>query len=160
MTRSQIDWFFVHGHFFRGLGKGVLIILLGLFNGCRAANSDSNSESEPLLVSLVQLIADPGRFDGKVVRCIGFCRIQFEGDAIYLHEDDFKHFITRNGLWLDIPKDHKLNRTALDQRYVLVEAQFSSIEHGHMDLFSGSLQKIRRIEPVPIRSGEAPRLEK
>lgn len=51
-------------------------------------------------VSLIQLIAQPEKFEGKRVRFIGFLRIEFEGNAIYLHREDFDHGITKNGLWL------------------------------------------------------------
>lgn len=42
---------------------------------------------EPRDVSLVQLIANPGDFHGGLVRVIGFCRLEFEGNALYLHRE-------------------------------------------------------------------------
>ena len=56
-------------------------------------------------VSLIQLIAQPEKFEGTRVRLIGFLRIEFEGNAIYLHREDFDHGIAKNGLWVDLPID-------------------------------------------------------
>lgn len=56
-------------------------------------------------VSLIQLIAQPEKFEGKRVRFIGFLRIEFEGNAIYLHREDFDHGIEKNALWVAVPDD-------------------------------------------------------
>jgi len=39
----------------------------------------------------VPLIANPKDYHGKIVRVIGFVRLEFEGNAIYLHQGDYKH---------------------------------------------------------------------
>ena len=36
---------------------------------------------DPADVSLIQLIANPQMFDGKLVRVIGFLRLEFEGNG-------------------------------------------------------------------------------
>jgi hypothetical protein len=56
-------------------------------------------------VSVIQLIAQPEKFDGKRVRFIGFLRLEFEGNAIFLHREDFDRGISRNGLWVNVPSD-------------------------------------------------------
>ncbi len=40
---------------------------------------------------------------GIKVRVIGFVRIDFEGNAVYLHEEDDKYAISDNALWLSLP---------------------------------------------------------
>jgi hypothetical protein len=49
-------------------------------------------------VSLVQLIANPSVYQGKLVRVIGFCQLEFEGDALFLHREDFEQGLTKNAL--------------------------------------------------------------
>ncbi len=49
-------------------------------------------------VSIVRLLSTPRQVHGARVRIIGFVRLRFEGNAIYLHEDDGKHAIHKNGL--------------------------------------------------------------
>lgn len=102
--------------------------------------------AEPLDVSLIQLIAKPKDYDGKVVRVIGFVRLEFEGNAIYLHQDDYKHRISKNGLWIDVTDDIRKKQKEYDQKYVLLEGTFNAKETGHMGLWSGSIQKITRFQ--------------
>jgi hypothetical protein len=98
-------------------------------------------------VSIIQLISNPEKFDGKYVRLIGFVRVAFEGDAIYLHEDDYKYGLTKNGLWLNLTKDiYEKEGQKFDRKYVLVEGTFSAKNRGHMGLFSGGIDNIKRFE--------------
>ena len=109
--------------------------------------------AEPLDVSLVKLIANPNDYNGKVVRVIGFVRLEFEGNAIYLHQDDYKHGISKNGLWIDVTDDIRKKRTDFDQKYVLLEGTFNAKETGHMGLWSGSIQKISRFQVWSEKAG-------
>ncbi len=102
--------------------------------------------AELLNVSLVQLIANPKDYHDKVVRVIGFVSLEFEGDAIYLHQDDYKHSVCKNGLWLDASDDVRKKKADFDKKYVLVEGTFNAKKTGHMGLFSGSIQKISRFD--------------
>jgi hypothetical protein len=98
-------------------------------------------------VSLIQLIAQPEKFDGKPVRLIGFLRIEFEGNAVYLHREDFDHGISQNGVWIDIPSDMTdRQRREVNMRYVICAGVFSATNRGHMGMFSGALTKVRRLE--------------
>jgi hypothetical protein len=101
---------------------------------------------EPVDVSLVQLIANPKDHDGQIVRVIGFVRLEFEGNAIYLHQEDYKHGVSKNGLWIDVSDDIRKRRAEYDRKYVLIEGTFSAKDKGHMDMFSGSIQKISRFQ--------------
>jgi hypothetical protein len=100
--------------------------------------------AEPLDVSLVRLIANSKQYHGKVVRAIGFLRLEFEGNSIYLHQDDYELGITKNGLWIDANSDMQKKRVEFDLKYVLIEGTFNAKETGHMGLWSGSIQKITR----------------
>ena len=107
--------------------------------------------AEPVDVSLITLIATPADFDGKQVRVKGFARVEFEGNAIYLHRDDYLHGITKNGLWLDLEMASGKSAASADKRYVLVEGVFSMREQGHFGMWSGSIKHITRIQPWPAR---------
>jgi len=104
-------------------------------------------------VSLVQLIANPKDYHGKVVRVIGFVRLEFEGNAIYLHQEDYEHDITKNGLWIDVTDDIREKQKDYDQKYVLLEGTFNANETGHMGLWSGSIQKISRFQVWSDKKG-------
>lgn len=52
-------------------------------------------------VSIVQLLAVPEKYEGKLVSVRGFVRLESEGSAIYLHEEDYEQSLYSNGLWLN-----------------------------------------------------------
>jgi hypothetical protein len=99
-------------------------------------------------VSLIKLIANPQAFDGKVVRVVGYLHVEFEGNAIYLHRDDFEHAIYENSIWIHLPKDiPQAQIKTVNDRYVICTARFIASRHGHMGMFSGELEDVRRLEP-------------
>jgi hypothetical protein len=63
----------------------------------------------PEHVSIVQLIAVPDRYEGRVVGVQGFVRLEFEGTAVYMSEDDYRYRNSKNAIWLRFtdtyPKD-------------------------------------------------------
>ena len=104
-------------------------------------------DSQAQEVSVIQLIANPAKFDGKRVRVIGFLRLEFEGNAIYLHREDYEHAIFENSIWLDRPKDFSEKQaTKINKKYVICQGTFSAEQHGHTGMFSGSLTHITRLE--------------
>ena len=100
----------------------------------------------------MQLIANGTEYGRKVVQVIGFVGLEFEGNAIYLHEEDFRHVITKNGLWLDVTDDILKRRKEFDQQHVLVEGTFNAKEKGHMGAWSGMIEKIKRFDKWTLKS--------
>lgn len=105
-------------------------------------------------VSLIQLIANPEKFHGKYVRVVGFVNLEFEGDAIYLHEDDYKYGLTKNGLWLTLSGEQDIRK--FDRKYVLVQGTFNAKDQGHGDLFSGAVENIKRFEVWVVKRAQYP----
>ena len=101
---------------------------------------------QPINVTLVQLIANPEKFDGKLIRVIGFLEIEFEGNVLYLHREDYENALLGNGIWVDVTPEMTKNSKSLSKNYVLLEGVFSARERGHLDMWSGSLKNIRRAE--------------
>lgn len=105
-------------------------------------------------VSLIQLVAAPERFHGKYVRVIGFVRLEFEGNAIYLHHDDLTYGLTKNGLWLGVTDQIMKDHDKYTDKYVLVEGTFNSQNHGHMGMNGGAIENIKRFQVWAERKGE------
>jgi hypothetical protein len=101
---------------------------------------------EPLNVTMVQLIANPEKFDGKLIRVIGYLRLEFEGDVLYLHREDYEFGILGDGVWIDVTPEMTTESKSLNLHYVLLEGIFSSRDRGHMGMWSGAVKKIRRSE--------------
>jgi hypothetical protein len=104
------------------------------------------SARQPHDVTMVQLIANPDSFDGEFIRVIGFLRLQFEGNVLYLHREDYERSILGNGIWVDVTSEGWKQDHMLDSKYVVIEGFFSSTSRGHMGAWSGSITNIRRAE--------------
>jgi len=50
--------------------------------------------------TLLQVLVDPVKYDGRKVLVFGYCRLEFEGTAIYLHKED-RTFSLGNTVWLE-----------------------------------------------------------
>jgi len=100
---------------------------------------------EPRDVSMVQLIADPARFDGQAIRVIAYLHLQFEGDAVYLHHDDFRHAIMQNSIAIDLTDSQRQAAAKLNKTYVMVEGTFRANAAGHMGLWHGAVGEVSRL---------------
>lgn len=89
---------------------------------------------------MTQLIANPDKYEGQNVRVIGYLHLEFEGDVLYLHKEDFDHAILGNGIWVDIGREQQ----KLSDNYVLLEGVFTAKDRGHMGMWSGTLKDISR----------------
>jgi hypothetical protein len=73
---------------------------------------------------MLQLIATPEKFDGKLVAVIGFLSLEPEGCAIYPNKEDYENVILENALWLDVPESMLKDREKLELKYVRIEGTF------------------------------------
>lgn len=129
---------------------GLTAWCTGTFEGTWIAKEPATSELlsvEPIGLSLIQLIANPEKYHGKSVRVVGFVHLEFEGNAIYLHKEDFDRFLPRNALWLSITDEIDKQADTYNNKYVLVEGTFNAENMGHLGMCSGSIEKIKRLEP-------------
>ncbi|MFB9245123.1 hypothetical protein IV454_22240 [Massilia antarctica] len=97
-------------------------------------------------VSMIQLIANPQQFDGKSIRLIAYLNLEFEGNALYLHREDFDKALSSNAVWISLDDNQVRTSKKLSGGYVLVEGIFSAKERGHFGMFSGSVQQVTRIQ--------------
>ena len=114
-----------------------------------STGSPPASESEPIDVSMYQLIVTPERFDRKQVRVKGYIHLEFEGNALYAHKEDYDRFLSKNGVWIDTRKCGRGPHAGVNDEYVLVEATFDSQRLGHLNLWSGSLTDVTRCDFLP-----------
>ena len=96
-------------------------------------------------LSMIDLIANPELFDGKKVMVKGYVHFQFEGDAIYLHKEDFLYGISHNALWLSLSSSKRANEfSECQDSYALVRGTFRAGwgHRGQYDMASGELSDI------------------
>jgi hypothetical protein len=129
------------------IARASFLLLLLLGSVIRTACDTPSSNVE--VVSLVQLIATPEKYDGKTVLVIGFLRLEFEGNALYLHAEDYQHSITQNSVWVVRNAIINGQGDALNMHYVMLGGTFDAEHKGHMGLSSGSLTNIKVAELWP-----------
>ena len=125
------------------------IALLGLLGLALVLGCISRADAwDPKLksVSLLRLIANPDKYDGQMVRTYGYLRIEFEGNSIYLHKEDYEHSLLKNGLWVSFNPDKVSNQAEFSNKYVLIEGRFDAHSQGHMGLWSGTIKDIWRLD--------------
>jgi hypothetical protein len=136
----------------RWAGFNMLVLFLFVLSGVTAGqmpgyNAKPGYDATVQDVSVLRLIANPQPYDGKRVRFIGFLRLEFEGDAIYLHREDYQHQISQNALWINLPHDMtKQEQQAVNMHYVICAGVFQASKHGHMGMFSGEIAEITRLQ--------------
>lgn len=107
------------------------------------------SAEEPRDVSLVQLIANPDSFDGKLIQVVGYLTIEFESVELYLHREDAEHALYKNGVWVELSRAEIKKYSTMSLKYVIVEGVFDSKQLGHMGSTSGTIVKLHRLEVWP-----------
>jgi hypothetical protein len=123
---------------------GLFFCISMLLACCLHAASQSDG---PL--SLIQLIANPEKYDGKQVQVVGFLRLEFEGDALYLHEDDYKNGIYGNAIGIGVTRESKWSKGDVNMRYVMVVGTFRA---GKSNLHTGTIVKITNVLPWPVQT--------
>jgi hypothetical protein len=137
----------------------VVLFICITVSGCDHQNkknnllSDTTKKSNKTVlyldkdVSMISLIATPEKYEGRQIRIIGYLNLEFEGNGIYLHKDDYEYGIPKNGLWVEMSMDSiqlpQIKKCI--KNYVLIEGTFD-LGEGHMGAFSGSIKNITRLE--------------
>jgi hypothetical protein len=112
---------------------------------------------QPLQASLIQIIATPEKFDGKVVSVIGFLELDHESSILYMRNEDSKHSILMNGVWLDRNEIVRRDMAQLNLKYVKVVGIFR-VGLKNAGFLAGGITDVRTC--VPWSDPEHPRNEK
>lgn len=121
-----------------------LICLLSVLN-CKAQSSTDSFD--PTDVSLINLIATPEKYQGKIVRVVGFLNLEFEGNAIYIHKEDYEHALLKNAIWVELSRDEAVkNSKTFSKKYVILVGIFEMKDTGHMGMFSGAIKNLSRLD--------------
>lgn len=119
----------------------VLIIIVG-------NNLYSQNTIEKIIpTSIIKLISNPEDFHNKRIRIVGYLKMEFEGNSIYLHKDDFESRNYQNAFWISITDVLKKEIIAdeSNETYVSLVGTFKMDEHGHLGLWPGEIRNIEFI---------------
>lgn len=101
--------------------------------------------------SIVALIGCGQCFDGKSVRTEGFWSLESDESALYLHREDAERALTMNGIKLLLTEKSLETYRSAGKQYVLVEGVFTAPRAGSLNIYSGHIDRVTRIEVVPSR---------
>lgn len=100
--------------------------------------------TEPFFTSLIHVIAHPEWYNGRTISVIGFGSMAFEGQAVYVTEADYRHGVSKNGIWLDTKLSTDTRK--LHENYIIVVGVFDNINQGHGGMYSGALSQVTRLQ--------------
>jgi hypothetical protein len=120
----------------RTLGLGLLLLSLSTGD----LGSADSAEAQP--VSVIQLIANPERYDGKRVSVMGFLELSREADILYFGREDYQNVILPNGIWVDRGEQSCKERDKLNLKYVKVGGVFRAGHAKSAYYFAGELTDI------------------
>ncbi|HXN73877.1 MAG TPA: hypothetical protein VN861_15130 [Candidatus Acidoferrales bacterium] len=103
-----------------------------------------SSAEPPVDVSIINLIATPEKFDGKLVSVIGFIHIGREQDLLFLGEADFNHGLYQNAVWFHLSEQMGAEREKLNKNYVGIVGVFSIRHEGPSGCPNGGFSSIKR----------------
>ncbi|TKR30546.1 hypothetical protein FCE95_10545 [Luteimonas gilva] len=99
---------------------------------------------DPEDISLIALLANPEKYEGKAVRVIGYYRSGFEQSALYLNKSDYENDVWGNGIWIESGGD--IPTTA---GYLLVSGIFTRSNRGHLGAYQGAICNLSEASPWP-----------
>lgn len=97
-------------------------------------------------ISLVQLLANPGKFDGEHVRVVGYIHFGTDSNAIYLHRDDLEFHLKKNGVWVELGEGQTFD--ACQDTYVLIEGLYQARSTGRMNQWNGAITHVTRCQKM------------
>jgi hypothetical protein len=102
----------------------------------------SVEDERPLNISLIQLIANPEKYDGRKVVVKGFLTLKFESTLLYLDKENRENGLHKNSIWINIQSDPN---SIYHEKYVTVVGTFDMKFNGHFGCCSGSIKNVLEI---------------
>lgn len=122
---------------------GVVSVLLAA--ACESGSLPAVAARRSDRASVAQVLAKPVAYDSAHVQVEGWCRIEFEGTALYPDRNAWDRRDPSNALWLTLEWPVPDETRALNGQYVLVAGQIDPQRKGHLGVFGGSVTGIESI---------------
>jgi hypothetical protein len=109
---------------------------------------------------VINLIATPERYDGKVISVIGFLSIDPEDPRLFLSEEDYQRNIMNNGIFVDAIKEVQKGIEQKDLHYVVITGVFKLKGlplHYPGGAGDAGITDIRQCLPIPELTSTRPR---
>jgi hypothetical protein len=125
--------------------KSVVIILVLLLTSVATGQSSGLGLRVPAPVSMLQLIANPEKFDGKSVGAIGYLISHNGSGFLYLHREDADFGLYVNALKIEFDPGWPSADAGFDSHYLYVIGKFDAKDKGPRAAFGGSIKDAKVI---------------
>jgi hypothetical protein len=125
----------------------ILMLIVGRVGLAQTATDDDVPHVLP--VSMVTLLAMPASSSAKQVQVSGFLVLDFEGQALYLHKEDYQEGLTLNSIYVSLTPAQQQQYKSLDKTYVTIKASFQKRAKSE-DIFTGVLFHVREIQKINV----------
>jgi len=125
-------------------------ILMLIAERVSLAQATTDDVQHALPASIVTLLAQPASNIVKRVQVAGFLVLDFEGEALYLHKEDYQEGLTRNAIRMALTPEQMKQYQNLVGSYVSIEASFIKRRNSE-DIFTSSLFDVKEIRKTLSR---------
>jgi len=115
----------------------LIVVLLALI----AFATPAGTADPPPFISMIQLIANPEKYQGKLVAVVGF--LHWETNRLYLSQEDFQHQLVENSICIERNTDMGKEKDKLNLKYVGVVGIFGACRPGMGSFSTGRIARIR-----------------
>ena len=105
------------------------------------------SATDASYVSLIQVIANPEKFDGKRLVVLGFLDFEREADLLFASKDKYDNVILPDTLWIDPTEEMGTNKATLNLKYVRIDGIFHAGAQRRFRFAVGGMTDIRSCTP-------------
>lgn len=129
----------------------LTMVILGFAAGL-ASPASAVEHDDFLPVSLIALIANPEKFDGKPIRIEGIALFDNKTHmySIFLTREDRRVGNGLNGIFLILAASLG-NIDRFNNKHVVVRGVFQAENKGHLSSFSGTLADVDWVRPITIK---------
>ena len=120
---------------------------------CLSSPAGFSASEEPTFVSLIQLIANPEKYEHKLIAVTGFLQLEFESSRMYLGREDFQNQLVANSICIESNSAMDKEADKLNQTYVVVFGTFSSSHCGTDNFKMGRVAHISKYFRWPSPKG-------
>jgi len=99
--------------------------------------------------SIIRLVAQPGSNKPEKVQVAGFLVLVFEGEALYLHKEDYIEGLSNNSVRVSLSDEQVKEYKSLSGNYEWIEASFLKRPNSE-EIQSGTLFNIREIRKINV----------
>jgi hypothetical protein len=124
----------------------MLVFAGAMPNSLISRAQTSSPPTQPVVVSMVQLLSHPEKYEGKSILTRGFLSLQPEREYhLYLHEEDYRYALM-NGMVLRLTEAQHKQFEKLNLKHVLIEGTVHASVGGHDEGYCGEITRITRME--------------